>query len=400
MPVRLLDVNAQNAPLASALREAFDRVLNSGMFIMGQEVTAFEEECAAATGAAHAIGVSSGTDALLLALMAMDIGPGDEVLVPAFTFFATAGCVSRLGATPVFVDVCPVCFNIDPADARSKISPKTKAIIPVHLFGQCADMDAIMALATEHGLGVIEDAAQSMGACYRGRQCGTIGHAGIYSFFPSKNLGGFGDAGMMVSNDNSLATRARRLRNHGMEPKYHHHEIGGNFRIDALQAALLRVKLPHLPAYSAARATNAATYRGELLRLHGVVSAQVDDCRCFASQQQRLESAGARIVLPIAYPHNTHIWNQFTLRVIGEGKRDSLKAALESKGIGCEIYYPITLDQQACFASLPESARRPCPVSNTLAKEVISLPVYPELPADALAEVVNTIAGWLKLEST
>ncbi len=399
MPVRLLDVNAQNSPMAPALREAFDRVLTSGMFIMGQEVTAFEDECAAATEAAQAIGVSSGTDALLLALMAMDVGPGDEVLVPAFTFFATAGCVSRLGATPVFVDVCPVCFNIDPAAARSKITPKTKVIIPVHLFGQCADMDAIMALANEHKLLVIEDAAQSMGARYRGRACGTIGHAGIYSFFPSKNLGGFGDAGMLVTNDDQLAARARRLRNHGMEPKYHHHEIGGNFRIDALQAALLRVKLPYLPSYSSARAANAMAYRQQLLRFEGVFSASVDDCRCYASQEKNLEKSGARIVLPVAYDHNTHIWNQFTIRVRGEGKRDSLKAALDRQGIGCEIYYPITLDQQACFASLPESAKFPCPVSRALAQEVMSLPVYPELPASAHAEVVAAIGDWLHSES-
>ena len=395
MSVRLLDVNAQNDPLAPELREAFERVLASGMFIMGGEVTSFEEECAIATEAKHAIAVSSGTDALLLALMAMDIGPGDEVLVPSFTFFATAGCVARTGATPVFVDICPVCFNIDPADARSKITAKTRAIIPVHLFGQCADMDAIMGLAREHGLRVIEDAAQSMGARYRGRSCGTIGDAGIFSFFPSKNLGGFGDSGMMVTNDGALAARARRLRNHGMEPKYHHQEIGGNFRIDALQAALLRVKLPHLPAYSSARAANADFYRRELARLPGVISADPGDCRCFSGQEKRLADKEARIVLPVAYGHNNHIWNQFTLRVRGEGQRDRLRSSLEGAGIGCEVYYPLTLDQQTCFANLPESARRPCPVARHLAAEVLSIPVYPELPEQGRAEVVAAIADFL-----
>ena len=395
MSVRLLDVNAQNHPLAPELREAFERVLASGMFIMGGEVTSFEEESALAVEAKHAIAVSSGTDALLLALMAMDIGPGDEVLVPTFTFFATAGCVSRTGATPVFVDVCPVCFNIDPADARSKITNRTRAIIPVHLFGQCADMDAITALAREHDLRVIEDAAQSMGARYRGHSCGTIGDAGIFSFFPSKNLGGFGDSGMMVTNDDALAARARRLRNHGMEPKYYHHEIGGNFRIDALQAALLRVKLPHLPAYSAARAANAAFYREELARLPGLVSGDPGDCRCLTVQEKRLDEMDARIVLPVAYDHNTHIWNQFTLRVRGAGERDRLRSVLESAGIGCEVYYPLTLDQQTCFASLPETARRPCPVAHRLATEVLSIPVYPELPEEGRAEVVAAIGDFL-----
>lgn len=395
MSVRLLDVNAQNHPLARELREAFERVLASGMFIMGSEVTMFEEECARAVDAKHAIAVSSGTDALLLALMAMDIGPGDEVLVPTFTFFATAGCVSRTGATPVFVDVCPICFNIDPADARAKITAKTRAIIPVHLFGQCADMDAVNALAREHNLRVIEDAAQSMGSRYRNHSCGTIGDAGIFSFFPSKNLGGFGDSGMMVTNDDGLAARAKRLRNHGMEPKYYHREIGGNFRIDALQAALLRVKLPHLPAYSDARAANAAFYRAELARLVGVVSADPADCRCFADQEKRLVDANARIVLPVAYGHNHHIWNQFTLRVRGDGERDRLRSHLESAGIGCEVYYPLTLDQQNCFANLPATARRPCPVAHRLATEVLSIPVYPELPAEGRTEVVAAIEAFL-----
>ena len=395
MPVRLLDVNAQNHPLAPQFREAFERVFASGVFIMGPEVLAFEEEVAAATGAAHAIGVSSGTDALLLALMALDIGPGDEVLVPAFTFFATAGCVARTGATPVFVDSCPVCFNIDVRAAEAKISPRTKAIIPVHLFGQCADMDAILALAARHGLKVIEDAAQSMGAGYRGQQAGTLGDCGIFSFFPSKNLGGFGDAGMLICQDAGLATRARRLRNHGMEPKYFHAEVGGNFRIDALQSALLRVKLPHLPAYCAARAANAQAYIEALSTLPGVVQANPADCQCAVQQEVALANTAARIVLPVAYPWNQHIWNQFTLRVRGHGARDGLRAHLDAQGIGCEIYYPLTLDQQECFAHLPESARSTCPVAQQLASEVLSLPVYPELSVPQRTEVVHAITNWL-----
>ena len=397
MSVRLLDVNAQNHPLATGLREAFDRVMASGIFIMGNEVTAFEEECAAAVDARHAIGVSSGTDALLLALMAMDIGPGDEVLVPAFSFFATAGCVARTGATPVFVDVCPVCFNLDVAAAAAKITPRTKAIIPVHLFGQCADMPAIRELAASHNLKIIEDAAQSMGARNHGKSCGTIGDAGIFSFFPSKNLGGFGDAGMMVTNDDALAARARRLRNHGMEPKYFHREIGGNFRIDALQAALLRVKLPHLPAYSAARAANAEAYVTALGDLPGVVQAAAPatcgaDCPC-----QATPASPARIILPVALPANDHIWNQFTLRVIGTGARDNLRAALDAAGIGCEVYYPVTLDQQDCFTHLPEHSRSNCDIAHRLALEVLSLPVYPELPESGRDQVVATIAGWLSV---
>ena len=245
MKVPLLDVNAQNLPLERELTETFTRVLHSGRFIMGPEVVALEEEVADFVGASHGIGVSSGTDAILLALMALGIGPGDEVLCPTFTFFATAGCVSRVGATPVFVDACPVCFNLDVEDAASKVTARTKAIIPVHLFGQSADMDAVMELAGKHGLKVIEDGAQAIGSRYKGRDCGSIGDFGTYSFFPSKNLGGFGDGGMLVCNDPDLADKARVLRMHGSKPKYYHKYIGGNFRLDPLQAALLRVKLRH-----------------------------------------------------------------------------------------------------------------------------------------------------------
>ena len=251
MKVPLLDVNAQNLPLEEELTATFTRVLRSGRFIMGPEVEALEAEVAEFVGARHGIGVASGTDAILVALMALDIGPGDEVLCPTFTFFATAGCISRTGAVPVFVDACPVCFNMDVGDAARKVTERTKAVIPVHLFGQSAEMDAVIALAGEHGLYVIEDGAQAIGSRYKGHGCGTIGEFGTYSFFPSKNLGGFGDGGMVVCNDDALAERARILRMHGSRPKYFHREVGGNFRLDPLQAALLRAKLGHLPVYIA-----------------------------------------------------------------------------------------------------------------------------------------------------
>ena len=393
--VPLLDVNAQNHPLESELQAAFMQVLKHGRFIMGPEMEVFEKEVAAMTGAKHALAVSSGTDALLLALMALDIKPGDEVLCPAFTFFATAGAVSRLGAVPVFTDICPICFNIDINDARRKVTSKTKAIIPVHLFGQCADMDPILALAAEHGLKVVEDAAQSIGAAYKGRQSGTMGHFGTYSFFPSKNLGGFGDGGMLVTNDDELAEFARVLRVHGSKPKYYHHYVGGNFRMDTLQCALLSVKLKRYAQYTADRQRNAAHYIDALAKLPGVVQADPAHCKCASTQNAALAAAGAKIVLPVAYAHNSHIWNQFTLRVLGAGKRDALKDHLLAKKIGCEVYYPVTLDQQQCFANLPASSRSGCDVSHQLAGEVLSIPIYGELTEAQRDEVIAAIAEWL-----
>ncbi len=365
MPVPLLDVNAQNHPIAEELTAAFQRVLGHGMFIMGGEVEQLEADVRAFLGVKHALAVSSGTDALVLALMAMGIGPGDEVICPAFTFFATGGSVARLGATPVFVDVCAHSFNIDPAAARAKITAQTKAIIPVHLFGQSADMAAIMELAQEHNLQVLEDAAQSFGAEYRGQQTGTLGHFGAYSFFPSKNLGALGDAGLLVTNDDELAARAKILRVHGMEPKYYHHEIGGNFRIDALQSAFLSVKLRHYAAYTAARQANAACYREQLSGIPG-------------------------LVLPTALPENTHIWNQFTLRVL-DGKRDALRQHLAAASIGSDVYYPVTLDQQACFAHLPAASLSQCATAHELASQVLSIPIYPELTSLQKEEVVTAI---------
>ncbi|MCB1061640.1 MAG: DegT/DnrJ/EryC1/StrS family aminotransferase [Verrucomicrobiae bacterium] len=391
MAVPLLDVNAQNQPLEAELNAAFQRVLGHGRFILGPEVASFEESVGKMLGAKHAIGVSSGTDALLLAFMTIDLGPGDEVICPAFTFFATAGTIARTGATPVFADVCPICFNLDIADARRKITSKTKAIVPVHLFGQSADMDAINALAEEHDLRVIEDGAQAIGATYRGKACGTMSDFGCYSFFPSKNLGGFGDGGLVVTNDDELADRANILKVHGGRPKYYHHLVGGNFRFDTLQAALLEVKLAHYDGYTEKRQANAEYYTERLRSLPGVAIADPAHCRCAADQAAWLEESGASIILPTAYEHNEHIWNQYTLRVIGEGRREALRAHLTERGIGCEIYYPVTMDQQPCFQSLPKSSRQGCEVAHRLADEVLSIPVYPELTDAQKDEVIAAI---------
>lgn len=381
--IPLLDVNAQNLPLEAELQATFARVLRSGRFILGGEVEAFEHECAQLLDAAAAVAVSSGTDALVAALMAFNIGPGDEVLLPTFTFFATAGAVHRVGATPVFVDACPVSFNIDPERAAAKVTARTRAIIPVHLFGQSAEMQPLLDLARHHHLHVIEDAAQAIGARHHGRCCGTFGDLGCFSFFPSKNLGGFGDGGLVTTNDPELAALVRQLRNHGMHPKYHHPRVGGNFRMDALQCALLRVKLRHLPAYTAGRQHNAAGHTARLSRLPGTAVAGSPP------------ATGARLVLPAAAPHNDHTWNQYTLRVTGPGRRDALRDHLAARGIGCEIYYPMTMDQQPCFAATPEASRRDCPTARQLATEVLSIPVYPELTAGQLDEAAAAIADWL-----
>lgn len=394
MAVPLLDVNAQNHPLEAEFTAAFQRVFRSGTFIMGPEITAFEAEAAALLRTKHCIALSSGTDALLAAFMALGIGHGDEVLCPAFTFFATAGCVARTGATPVFTDVCPVTFNMDLSDARRKITPRTKAIVPVHLYGQSADMDGVLALAKEHQLAVIEDAAQAFGALSRGQPCGTMGDFGAYSFFPSKNLGGLGDSGLLSTNDDALADLARSMRNHGMQPKYFHSHIGGNFRMDALQAALLRVKLPHYQSYTERRQANADYYTEQLLKLPDVIQAEAVDLGDMAGQDNVLMGAHARLVLPVALPHNSHIWNQYTLRILG-GERDKWRDHLASRKIGCDIYYPLTLDQQECFADLPESSRADCPVAHRLAGEVLSIPVYPELSQAQKDEVIAALAEML-----
>jgi len=391
MNVNLLDLKTQNGALEPELREAFLRVLRSGHFILGPEVEKFERALTEFTGAKYALGVSSGTDAILVALMALEIKPGDEVLCPSFTFFATAGCVARIGAKPVFVDSCPVCFNLDLRDAARRITPRTKAILPVHLFGQMADMNGVLALAAQHGLRVIEDAAQAMGATYHDKQAGTMGDFGTISFFPSKNLGALGDAGALLTNDDALFAKAKILRLHGMDPKYYHQVVGGNFRLDALQAALLGVKLPHFNSYTDGRRRNAALYTEQLSKLHGARIAQAADCSC---AQDANAKETARLILPVACPNHGHIWSQYTLRVIGSGARDAFRTHLTAKGIGSEIYYPLPLHEQACFADL---GYKPdvFPWAHRLASEVVSLPIYPEIPTEQIEQVCNAIAEFL-----
>ncbi len=403
MSVPLLDLKGQNLALERELTEAFQRVLRSGHYILGPELDRFEAEAARLLGVRHALGVSSGTDAILLALMSLGIGPGDEVIVPSFTFFATGGCVSRIGATPVFADVCPVCFNLDLTDAERRITPRTKVLMPVHLFGQAADMDPLMDMAVRHGLHVIEDGAQALGARYRGRNVGGFGAFGTFSFFPSKNLGALGDAGLLVTEDDDLAQKAALLRLHGAKPKYYHHVVGANFRMDALQAAFLSVKIPKYPGYTEARCRNAADYTAGLSGLPGVRIADPARCGCSLSDKAS-DPTDARLVLPVAYPHNEHIWNQYTVRVIGSGRRDALRSHLLALGIGTEVYYPVPLHAQPCFArdmEAPESpsGRFPFPISDRLASEVLSLPIYPELTQAQKSEVIAGIREFLGYQS-
>lgn len=398
MAVPLLDLNVQNLALEEELKTAFERVLRSGHFILGAEVQAFEKKIGELVGVRHAIGVSSGTDGIILALMALGIGPGDEVICPSFTFFATAGCVSRVGATPVFADSCLFCFNLDLDDAARRVTPRTKAILPVHLFGQSAEMDSVMALARKNGLSVIEDAAQSMGATYRTRPVGGIGVFGMFSLFPSKNLGGFGDGGVLVTDDDALADRARMLRAHGAKPKYFHKFVGGNFRLDPLQAALLSVKLPHYDEYTRKRRSNAVYYIEKLAAIPGVEASSLADSACARSRSASPVPRGARIILPVPYVHNAHIWNQFTLRVPGEGRRDALKDLLTERKIGTEIYYPVPMHKQECFGNLG-SARETLPNAERLAREALSIPVYPELTHVQKDEVAAAIASFVAGES-
>ena len=369
MKVPLLDLQAQYATIRAGVLEAIARVCETQQFIMGPEVSALEAELASTIGVAHAIGVSSGTDALLVALMALGVGPGDEVVVPTFSFFATAGCVSRLGATPVFVDIDPETLMMQAADVDAAVTPRTRAIIPVHLYGLCADMDALLAVAAAHGLHVIEDAAQAIGATYKGRQAGAMGTIGCFSFFPSKNLGAYGDAGLVTTSDAALAERIRRLRNHGAEPKYYHHEIGGNFRLDALQAAILRVKLPHLASWSNRRRENAATYN-ELCERAGV----------------------SRVVrLPHVPRERTHIYHQYVIRI---PNRDRVRRELADRGVATEVYYPVPFHRQECFANLPGRGWE-FPHADAAAREVLALPIYPELTREQQEYVVSSLAGCL-----
>jgi dTDP-4-amino-4,6-dideoxygalactose transaminase len=367
--VPLLDLQAQYRPLRAEILAAIERVCDSQRFIMGPEIAALESEMTSMLGIRHAIAVSSGTDALLLALMALDIKPGDEVITPTYSFFATAGAVARLGARPVLVDVEETTFNLDPATLSAAITPRTKAIIPVHLFGQSAEMDPILDVARRAGVPVVEDAAQAIGASYKSRPLGGLGTFGCFSFFPSKNLGAFGDAGLLTTNDDGLAKKARLLRTHGMEPRYYHHLVGANFRMDALQAAILRVKAPHLAGWTERRRENANRYRA-LFRNAGVLD---------------------RVTLPVEAPDRFHIYNQFVIRT---ADRDALKRHLEGAGIGTEIYYPVPFHLQPCFAYLGYRAGD-LPVAERAATESLAIPIYSELTVAQQQTVVGAVAEFV-----
>jgi dTDP-4-amino-4,6-dideoxygalactose transaminase len=374
MPIPLLDLKQQYATIRDEALRVTAEIYESQLFILGKRVDDFERAFADYCTTSHALGVSSGTDALLEALMVLEIGPGDEVIVPAYSFFATAGVVARLGATPVFVDIDLADYNIDPVLVADKITPRTKAIMPVHLYGQSAPMDELLAIANDRGIPIIEDAAQAVGCDYKGRRIGAIGAMGCFSFFPSKNLGAFGDAGAITTNDPELAEKLIDYRVHGMRPKYYHRVVGGNFRIDALQAAILHIKLGHLEAWHEGRRRNAATY-----------------ARLFAEA-----NLTERVILPRELEGRRHIYNQYIVRFPeGEGVRDAVMAHLKNAGIGCEVYYPLTLPQQECFRNTPGATDR-YPNSELCAQQTLAIPVYPELREEQVAEVVGEIGRALR----
>lgn len=374
--VPLLDLKRLDPELEDELQDAFTRVLKSGYFILGPEVEALEEECASYCEAEHAIGVSSGTDALLVALMALGIGAGDEVICPSFTFFATAGCISRTGARPVFVDALESSFNCDPEDIERKITSRTRAIIPVHLYGRCADMAEILDIAERHDIAVIEDAAQAIGAEYEDRRAGSMGRIGCFSFFPTKNLGACGDGGLVTCQDAELADKIRVLRVHGGAPKYYHGVIGGNFRLDALQAALIRPRLRRLDDSSLRRARHAAAYN-RLFEEAGFTGG--------TSPPLRLPET----------PPGRHIYNQYTLRCSNPNSRAALREFLAANKIASEIYYPIPLHLQKCFSSL-NGRKGDFPISEKLAGEVLSIPIFAELEEEEISHVADRIAAFFK----
>jgi dTDP-4-amino-4,6-dideoxygalactose transaminase len=367
--VPLLDLAGQWREIRDETLAAITRVCDSQRFILGPEVQALERELAASIGVSHAIGVSSGTDALLVALMALGVGPGDEVITSTYSFFATAGSIVRTGARPVLVDIDPVSYNLDPAAVEAALTSRTKAIMPVHLYGQCADMEALARVAGTIGVPLIEDAAQAIGSRLGNRQAGSMGLAGCFSFFPSKNLGAFGDAGLVTTNDEAFAERVRLLRTHGAERQYHHRLVGGNFRIDALQAAVLRVKAPRLAGWSDARRQNATRYR-QLFREAGL---------------------DGTVTLPVEEPGHRHIYNQFVVRV---PHRDRIKAALAERHVGTAVYYPVPFHLQECFASLGYAAGA-FPHAEAAALETLALPIYGELTDDQLTHVVRSMAAAL-----
>jgi dTDP-4-amino-4,6-dideoxygalactose transaminase len=392
MNVPLLDLKAQYRSIKADVDAAIAEVMESQHFILGPKAEQCEKAIARYCGCSHAVGVSSGSDALLACLMVENIGVGDEVITTPYTFFATAGAIARVGAVPVFVDIDPATYNLDPAQLESKVTSQTRAIIPVHLFGQMADMDPVMWMADKFGLVIIEDAAQAIGAEHKGRRAGSIGHYGCLSFFPSKNLGAAGDAGMVVTNDIQRAEKLMCLRAHGSKPKYHHKVIGGNFRLDALQAAVVSAKLPYLDDWTAARRRNAERY-DRLFSTSGLVIAE-GDVRGGRSATLPLSGPGngalanesPHVVLPRVVT-DCHIFNQYVIRV---SRRDQLKAALQQRGVGTEVYYPVPMHLQECFAYLGYEPGA-FPESESAAAATLALPVYPELTERQAHYVVDCI---------
>jgi len=371
--VGLLALDRQYAVLREDIRAAIDRVCDSGRFVLGPDVVELEAELARALGVPHAISCASGSDALLLALMALDIAPGDEVILPSYTFFATASAVTRLGAVPIFADIDPTTYLVDPADIRRKISRRTKAVVPVHLFGRTADMDAILPIAKDAGIPVVEDAAQSILSTWHGRCSGGLGDVGCFSFYPTKNLGGAGDGGFLTTTRDDIAARLKLLRVHGMEPRYYHQVVGINSRLDTIQAAVLRVKLPHLDAWTTARQSNAARYM-ELFSRYDLEQ---------------------RVVVPTDESRGRHVWNQFVIRV-ADGQRDALRAHLTTCKVGTEIYYPVPLHLQRCFAHLGW-AEGDLPHTERAAEETLALPIFPELEPAEQRTVVGRIAEFFRV---
>ena len=372
-PVPLLDLHRENASLQDEYLAAIATIMDQSCFLHGPPCQDLERAVAKLCMAEHAVGCASGSDALLLSLMALDVGPGDEVIVPSFTFFATASAVWRLGANPVFVDIDPASFNLSPADVEQAISPATRAIIPVHLFGQCAEMPAILDIARKHELKVVEDAAQAIGAAHRGRPAGSWGDIACFSFYPTKNLGGCGDGGMLTTQSPELAERLRLLASHGMKDRYYHNEVGINSRLDTIQAAILHIKLRNLESRSQRRQQLAARYQ-ELF----------EDA-----------DAAASLGLPQTGEGQLHVWNQYTIRV-PLGRRDDLRSYLADKKIGTAIYYPVPLHRQACFRTLPR--RRKLPHTEQASQEVLSLPIFPEMTFPEQDAVVGSIVEFVRRE--
>ena len=392
--VPLLDLKPQYAAIKEEIKTALERVCDSQHFIMGPEVQALEQDLAAYCQTEFALGVSSGTDALILALMAINLKPGDEVITVPYTFFATAGSVARLGAKAVFVDIDPKTFNLDPAQIEAKITPKTRAIMPVHLYGQCVDMDPIMEIAQRYNLYVIEDAAQAIGAEYKGRRAGSLGHIGCFSFFPSKNLGAFGDAGAVTTNDPELAEYMKILRVHGGEPKYYHKFVGGNFRIDALQAAIIRIKLKYLDDWTSGRQRNAVLYN-ELFTEVGLtdISGSHGPWLTLPYESRQTGEYAQRTKASAPFAGHRHIYNQYVIRL--DHQRDELRAFLTEHKIGSEVYYPVPLHQQECFAEWNYGSGD-YPLSETAAAQTLAIPIYPELTEEQIQTVVNTIAEFYR----